>query len=550
MQRVLVIFVSCFCVLSGAANAQDAPVQITDSLAIIEGETYYIHEVEPRQTLFSIASTYEVKISRIAFDNPGVLDGLKLGQLLKILKSAQGETKPVEVSDEKLELEGEYVLYTVPKRQTLYSISKEYNTTVSAILDANPEMVDGLKVGSTIRIPVPKILEKKEVDGVKMIGLPDIVSNQLQQQETDTLAGHVGHITLMLPLYLDQNDTINANRLTEEEESIYQRSEIALQFYEGFLIALDSLSALGYQVDLKVVDTENRPWKVRQMVNRGELRNTDIIIGPFYAKVFDEVSAYAYEHCIPIISPTIKGNSIVEKNDYVFKVIPSEETMVFELGRYLAASDSTNNMILHYGAPDEQKLLWRFRQGLDANGIQPADFPAYNIYTAGSDSIRNRLTLSGRNNLIVLSNNQVKLAGLMRKLVSWSEDAYIVGYGLPKWGRYKNLEVDHFDALRVHLPTAFHTSYEAVEVEEFVQEFRLRYNGEPNSFAFRGFDLAMHLVKHLKSVRTEGPEFMQAVQETGLQSSFGWKKLPDGGYENTRPRIVDYTGLQLKIAKD
>jgi hypothetical protein len=43
---------------------------------------------------------------------------------------------------------------------------------------------------------------------------------------------------------------------------------------------------------------------------------------------------------------------------------------------------------------------------------------------------------------------------------------------------------------------------------------------------------------------------MLAVEETGLQSAFGWKQLEDGGFENARSRIVDYTGLQLKLATD
>ena len=550
MRKVLVIFLACVSLLLQKANGQDFTVQISDSLAIIEGEEFLIHKVEPKQTLFSIGNAYQVKLSRIAFDNPGVLDGLKLGQLLKILKSARGETLPAEVSDEKLELDGEYILYKVPRRQTLYSISKEYNTTVSALIDANPELVDGLKVRSTIRIPVPKILEEKQNAGEKMVGLPDIVTKEVEMIQVPALNQGPLHVTLMLPLYLDLNDTVSVNQNIEEDEEIYGKSEIALQFYEGFLMAMDSLNALGYELNLKVIDTENRPWKVRKLVEKGALKNTDLIIGPLYSKVFAEVAPFAYQNCIPLVSPTIKKNNIVNTNSYVFKLIPSEESMVYEMGRYVSQSDSTTNMVLHYGATDEQKLLWKFRQGLEANGVTPAQFPAYDIYKTGTDSIRNKLSLTGRNNLIILSNNQVKLAGLIRKLVGWSEDSYIVGYGPSNWQRFKNLEIDHFDDLRIHMPTAFHINYEELHVQEFVQKFRFKYQGEPSTFAFRGYDIAMHFVPHLNEIRSSGPEYMLAVEETGMQSEFRWKQLTNGGYENARPRMVDYTGLQLKIAKD
>lgn len=555
MRLIFFVFLAFVLQIQNGA-AQEFTVEKSDSVAKIEGELYVIHTVQPKQTLFSIAKTYEVKLSRIAFDNPGVLDGLKLNEPLRILKTAVGETKPVEVTEETLELDGDYVLYTVPKPQTLYAISKEYNTTISAILDANPELAEGLKVGSTIRIPTPKIFGDKTITGEKkevkleMIGLPDIIRNRPNLMVLNSEERLTTNISLLLPLYLDLNDSTESRRLSEQPEEMYEKSEIALQFYEGFLLALDTLKQLGYNVNLKVTDTENRPWKVRSLVQKGALKDADLIIGPFYSKVFSEVADYAYQNCISLVSPTIKGTDIIKSNSYVFKMIPSDQSMVFGMGRYLSQSDSTNNMILHYGAGDEQNLLWQFRQGLESGGKNPANFPAYDIYKTGSDSIRNRLSLTGRNNLVILSNNQVKLAGLIRKISKWTEDAYIVGFAPNSWTGFKNLEIDHFDELRVHMPAAFYIDYEKLEVEEFVQKFRAKFNGEPSSFAFRGYDVAMHFIRNLESIKSDGPEFMESVQETGFQSAFGWRRLTDGGFENTQFRMVDYTGLELKLATD
>lgn len=556
MRKLTVIIAACFMVLAQPGLAQEMQVSKSDSTAKIEGDVYIIHTVQPKQTLFSVAKTYEVKLSRIAFDNPGVLDGLKLGQHLKILQSAVGETREENKEPEKLELDGEYVLYTVPPRQTLYAISKEYNTTIAAIIDANPGLSEGLKVGSTIRIPTPKIFGGEKVEGEKkemkmqMVGLPDIIKKESALISNIQLIPTTGNIVLMLPLYLELNDTLEASRLPEEDEKVFERSEIGLQFYEGFLLAMDSLKAAGFSVNLKVIDTENRPWLVKKMIDRGELKNADLIIGPLYSQVFSEVAKYAYQRCIPLVSPTIKGDNILIGNPYVFRLIPSDQTMIAELGRYLAHSDSTQNMILHYNAPNELAMISRFRKGLETAGNHAAKFPDYNITAIGVDSIRNRLSLTRRNNLVILSNDQVKLAGLMRKMTSWTEDSYIVGYAPNSWQGYKNLEVDHFDDLRIHMPVPFHVDYDRLEVQYFVQKFRQKFNAEPSTFAFRGHDIAMHFIKNLSGIREDGPEYMESVEETGLQSVFGWKRVVDGGFENTRAQIVDYTGLQMKLAKD
>lgn len=549
MLRLSIISISLLFLTTVTVFSQDFQVQKSDSVAKIEGELYTIHVVEPRQTLFSIAKTYEVKLSRIAFDNPGVLDGLKLGQALKILKSAQGETAPKDLENEALELDGEFVLYRVPKQQTLYAISKEYNTTISAILDANPELADGLKVGSIIKIPVPKMLGEKQVEKVEMVGLPAIVKPVLQSvAEANPFSG--GKIALMLPLYLTENDTIEARRLKDEPESVYIRSEIGLAFYEGFLLALDTLKKQGFETDVTVIDTENRPWKIQQMIKNGELTDFDLIVGPLYGKVFNEVAKFGYDNCIPVVTPTLKNNSVVEGNDYVLKLIPSEESMVFGIGEYLSQSDSTNNIVVYYGNSGEEKLLWNFRRGLESLGIKPASFPTIDMAKASRDSLRRMLSLVDRNNLILLSTNEVKMASLMRGMAKWSEDAYMVAYVPNAWKSFKNVEMDYFDAYRIHRPASFHVDYQSLEVQYFVKKFRDLYKTEPSTFAFRGYDLANHLIKNLSGIADLGPSYLESVIESGLQCNFRWKRVPNGGLENAAPKMLDYTNYQLKIASD
>ncbi len=533
------------------ANGQESVVTKSDSTAKIDGLEYLIHATKAKETLFSIAKTYEVKISRLAFDNPGVLDGLKLGQHLRILKSAMGESIEGEQTSTKLDTDGEYVLYTVPKKQTLYAISKEFNTTVSALQEANPELKDGLKVGSTIRVPVPKMLGNDQTEKVEMVGLPSMVKKEVIMSEAvQSVSRGPAHVTLLLPLHLIENDTVHERLVAGEPAKIYEKSEMALQFYEGFLLALDTLDKMGYKVKLKVVDTENRPWTSSEMTAKGWFENAELIFGPFYSKVFTEAANYAMEHKIPIVSPTIKGNDIVVKNPYVFKMLPTEETLISDMGRYLSRSDSTNNIILHYGVADEQAMIWRFKQGLEGVGYVPPKFPTYDLNRSGLDSLRMKLSSSKRNNIVILSNNQVRLAGLLRKLSGWAEDRRIMVFTPESWKQLKNLEVDQFDHLKIHMPVAMYVNYEQTEVQEFVLKFREKFFAEPSSFAFRGYDLAMHFIRNMDGIRKNGVGFMESVKETGFQTEFSWKRLPEGGFENAKGRMVDHTDLNMKLAVD
>ncbi len=558
MFRNALISILLLFALTSKLVGQELTIVRSDSVAKIEGEEYLIHSVLSKQTLFSIAKVYGVKISTIVFENPNVLDGIQPGQYLKILKSSLEETSIKQDVQPELKIDGEFVLYKVPAKKTLYSISKEYETTISAILDANPEMTDGLKVGMTLRIPVQKLMGNTKYAKVEMVGLPDMVIPNKKFFQSRRL-----RVLVLLPFYLEMNtrtegrsgvngqmDTIAIHQTKEDQEQIYKKSEMALHFYEGLLMGVDSLSKLGYDIELEVLDTENRPWKVQQLIKKGRFKGLDLIIGPFYSKVFEQAAQYADLNCIPIISPTIKSQGIIKENPFVFKMIPSAESMVFEMGRYISRSDSTNNLILHYGREDEKHLLWKFRQGLEADGIPKAGFPSYDIYKMGKDSIRLQLSLIDRNNVIVLSENQISLNSLVRNLSDWSEDAYIVGFAPNSWSKFRSLDVDHYDRLRLHMPVPFFVDHERIEVQYFVKEFRERYKTEPSTFAFRGFDLTMHFIPHLDGIERNGPEHMLSIQENGLQSNFRWKRVREGGFENFGSSIVDHTDLRLKPATD
>ena len=62
-------------------------------------------------------------------------------------------------------------------------------------------------------------------------------------------------VALLLPFYLDLNDSLKFN--SNNNKIIYPKSKVALDFYFGFQLALDSLTKLGYNIDLMLIDIPN-----------------------------------------------------------------------------------------------------------------------------------------------------------------------------------------------------------------------------------------------------------------------------------------------------
>ena len=101
-------------------------------------ENYVVYEVEPNDTLYSIARRFNTKVDAIKSYNNLTSNLLNVGQILQI---PIGNT---EIS---------YQTYQVKPGDTLYSIARRYNTTVANIMAINDDLSSILSIGQVIKIP-------------------------------------------------------------------------------------------------------------------------------------------------------------------------------------------------------------------------------------------------------------------------------------------------------------------------------------------------------------------------------------------------------------
>src|SRR5690554_264162 len=120
---------------------------------LINGQEYYIHLVEKGNTLYSISRMYSVPIEALQKENPRLTSNLTIGDRL-LIPIDEVKRKNLE---ETIDIDGNFIIHEVQRKNTLYSIAKEYNVEINDIIAANPEVKDGLNRKMKIKIPVAKI---------------------------------------------------------------------------------------------------------------------------------------------------------------------------------------------------------------------------------------------------------------------------------------------------------------------------------------------------------------------------------------------------------
>ncbi len=135
MNKFLILFLIF---LPYLASAQPGTAPVVEK----NGKKYYEHIVESGNTLYGLQRTYGVTVDVIVAENPVLSSGLKIGQKVYIPVTKESILK-IPTSD-----------YKVQKDETLYGISRKFNTTVDDLMALNPELkVTEIAKGQTIKIP-------------------------------------------------------------------------------------------------------------------------------------------------------------------------------------------------------------------------------------------------------------------------------------------------------------------------------------------------------------------------------------------------------------
>lgn len=146
MKKIL-LTVSIFAIIF-SLKAQVKVEKSNDKVSVL-GRNYYVHTVKEGETLYSISQAYDIPQDQIILINNKQVVNLQADDVLKIpIKDETYAEKPL--------IEVTFKEHTVGRKESLYAIAKQYNTSEEEILKYNPEAKRGIKKKQVLKIPVYK----------------------------------------------------------------------------------------------------------------------------------------------------------------------------------------------------------------------------------------------------------------------------------------------------------------------------------------------------------------------------------------------------------
>ena len=581
----------------GQVIGQGTAVTKSNDIVVIRGKSYYLHTVQPGQTLYSICKAYGANIDEVKSLNDKKDNALSLYEVLKV-----PYTDPFVQQDDK------FYYHKVVKGETFYSIARLYKIKPKRLLKFNEGYAQNqpLAVGAVVKLPLAEIdlsvLGEEEIEAsvgkkqeirperpvrnesvkkVEEASVTDILQNALMQKnekteqepekETTTVIGATDKmeipdyisevvmpvdpfvkVALLLPFSAKDYPVFVDTLVEKMPVQISARSEQFISFYEGVLLAVDSLKNQGYKVNLKVFDTERSAEKMYTMVDEIDRFHPDLIIGPVYGSVYKALMDDLTNKNIPVIYPLSSRSEEFGVYPDFIQVNPSMKALTVAMSDWLREEaeeanlvclNLTGNEVSHSDLED----IRLFKEYMHRIGSM--NFYDWNTSAVPLDGLRLQL-LPDRENIIILPTTKEAEVSKILPVLSALTDGYrITVVGFPEWQAFTSVDHETYFKLNTKIFTYSYVDNTTEPAKRFALKYRKYFYTEPNNLAYKAFDMSLYFIELAAKYRDRTLDALEFYPRNGDFSRFYFQKMEgQAGKENQGFYIVNFgSDYRLKI---
>jgi len=494
--------------------------------------SFVTHEVLPKQTLYSLSRQYGVSVDELIANNPESKSGLTVGMLLKIpVKTPQVTkqtvkapvptppvvTKPAPKVEKEEKAEAPKRTHVVQRKETLYSISRQYDISVEELTRANN--ITSIKVGQELIIPMPQKQEQTETT---------IEEPSIKVVENPTMAVKKGDLDLInnpqpvKPAAQNPNALRIAVLLPFMLETPYIDASVNYfwDFYRGILLGLNEVKKSGISVDLYTFDIEKNQGTLDSVLRLPVLKTMDLIIGPAYSNQVAAVSRFSRDNRIHMVVPFTSKIELDDSHEFLLQFNPSQDVLLPLVAQTMVDRFSSSNFIIARFTGKQDKANALADEVIKALAAKRKTYRELQLSTSNVDTLK---TLAGRNKtLLFLATTRLDVvSSLLPKIETLGLPALQI-WGFEDWKQWVNF----------HEGTYYYSLFKKKDTSAYQANYKKWY-GELSPinipmYDLIGYDLINYTTAALKAKRKNMSAAFGNVECDLLQSEFKFQKVKSG----------------------
>ncbi len=285
--------------------------------------------------------------------------------------------------------------------------------------------------------------------------------------------------------------------------------EIPQHIYFGIQLAVEQFNSKNTDQKAFITyrTTNNQNQTKENIISDLVIHNdVDVIIGPLFSNTAKDFSKYAEDYKVPMVLPLANADELDLYNNYVFQLNPTFGSQGKLMARKaLNIGYDTLGVIVEkksLGAPaarafrHEAERLggyveYYFEENFEELGYDIRDYTKF-FTTDTLDSVAMVKAIYAPFTGTIA---QTLIESLLTDLEAMRSEVAILGS--EEWQDI-NIEARRLDSTQIYYSKSFDIDTSTTSAREFISEFRIRYQTEPNEFAFIGFDAASIILDQLK----------------------------------------------------
>ena len=498
-------------------------LRIPRSAANIQKETY--HTIETGETLYRLTVKYNVSAKAICDANPGLsAENFRIGQVIRIPSTTEPQTMvPVETQSSTVVANNNILgpvesrcrdMHKVKRKETVFSISREYGISEAELIAANPELKgeNKIKKGTFLCIPYPKAQTEQNIQSQAIPTDSELFrENRKKTERFSTIKAAV-----ILP-FLDGVSKSESSRMVE--------------YYEGLLMAVDSLKRTGTSIDLYTYNSGPESASLNSILGKSEMKDMDIIFGPLYQQHIKPLAEFAKKQDTRLVIPFTSKDNTVFQNPTVYQINTPQSYLYSEVYDHFVRQFPNANVIFieaSQGTKDKAEFIKGLKDELRNRSIPMKSLKE----DVTVESLKTVLRTDRENIFIPTSGSNLTLIKILPQLtllVREQPESRIHLFGYPEWQTYTKDHLEAFFELDTYFYSSFYTNNLLPAAINFTKNYRKWYGKEMDErypkFGMLGFDTGYFFLKGLARYGSSFEKNMQGLDLIPIQTGFKFQRV-------------------------
>lgn len=516
-------------------------LRIPRSAANAQKETY--HTIASGETLYRLTVKYNVSAKAICDANPGLsAENFRIGQVILIPSTTEAETMaPTETLSNNTVVANNNIpgpiesrcrdMHKVKRKETVFSISREYGISEAELIAANPELKgeNKIKKGTFLCIPYPKAQTEQSAQ----LQATPTNSELFRENRKETERFSTIKAAVILP-FLDGVSKSESSRMVE--------------YYEGLLMAVDSLKRTGTSIDLYTYNSGPESASLNSILGKSEMKDMDIIFGPLYQQHIEPLAEFAKKQDTRLVIPFTSKDNTVFQNPAVYQINTPQSYLYSEVYDHFVRQFPNANVIFieaSQGAKDKAEFIKGLKDELRNRSIPMKSLKE----DVTVESLKTVLRTDRENIFIPTSGSNLTLIKILPQLtllVREQPESRVHLFGYPEWQTYTKDHLEAFFELDTYFYSSFYTNNLLPAAINFTRSYRRWYGKEMDErypkFGMLGFDTGYFFLKGLARYGSSFEKNMQGLDLVPIQTGFKFQRVNNwGGFINKKVFFVHFT---------